>query len=139
MNIVFLISFGRYILQVWTKGKVEIDYFFFVLMLISLLPNTFYVTSSYVQVAINKLGKIALLSLGTSAIFLTVSYIALPVFGIRAIPVIQSIIDSVLLIIIVRDSLKLVQDRIPAFILSMFAFPHIKKLIKSTKVITEPS
>ena len=125
-NVVILLIFGSQIIQLWTNGKVEIDYPFFLFMLLSMLPNTFYVTSSFVNVSINKMTKIAVVCICGAFISLFVTYILLPYVGISAVPLVQMAVDVILLFIIVRDALIIVQDKTIDFIQSMVSFDYLK-------------
>ncbi len=127
-SIVGLLVFGEFLIRIWTNGKLEVDYIFFGLMLFSMMPNTFYVTSSYVHASINRLGKIAVLCIITSSLLLLITYYAIPVFGINAVPMFMILLDMVMLFFIVRDTLRLVQDNTLDFIQGMFDFDHLRNL-----------
>jgi O-antigen/teichoic acid export membrane protein len=127
-NIVLLLFFGEPVIRIWTNGNFEPDFAFMALMLISMLPNTFYVTSSYVHISINRLGKLSLLSLVSAITALVLIGIMLPVAGLNIVPIVLMIVDSILLFIIVRDTLFLVKDDVRSFAIAMFDFTHIRHL-----------
>jgi O-antigen/teichoic acid export membrane protein len=127
-NIIILMFLGKTVIHIWTNGKLEVDYLFFLLMLFSMLPNTFYVTSAYVHVSINKLTKISIVCLLASIFSIVLTYVTIPFIGIAAAPVAQIVCDTILLLIIVHDSLLLLNDTVSDFIQSMFRFDYLKKI-----------
>jgi O-antigen/teichoic acid export membrane protein len=126
-NIVVLLMIGTTVIRVWTNGQLEVSYLFLTLMLVAMVPNTFYVTSSYVLVSINKLEKIAVLCLVASLVSMGATYLTIPVLGIVSVPIIQMAVDIILLLIIVKDSLLLVRDKTSDFIQSMFSMEPVKR------------
>ena len=134
-NIVVLLICGPMIIRIWTAGKLEVDYPFFTLMLLSLLPNTFYVTSAYVHVSINRLGKIAVICLLASVLSVCFTYATIPVLGIQAAPLMQLLFDSILVVLIVRDSLLLLNDNTADFIQSLFRFHHVRQIKNIRKLL----
>lgn len=138
-NIIALAFLGPTIVRIWTNGKLEVDYLFFMLMLLSMLPNTFYVTSAYVHMSINRIGKIAIICLLASAFSVGFTYVLIPVFGLAAAPIVQMGFDTLLLLVIVRDSLLLLQDKTPDFVQSLFRFAYLKRIRQLRKQLVHSS
>lgn len=135
LNIILLMFLGESVIRLWTSGRVDVDFALFIMMLLAMLPNTLYVTSSYVQVSINKLEGIAVLCLLTSSFSLVASYFTIPALGIIAVPIIQMVLDSLLLVVILRNSLSIVQDRVVLFIRSFLNFEYVTQLKEIPKGI----
>jgi O-antigen/teichoic acid export membrane protein len=111
-----LYFFGEWIILTWTSGKIIVNNNFLLLMLISTVPNSLWMMSSYVGISINKHKKIALTYslLAVSAILFT--YTLIPDFGLIAIPIGILFNDIFMLYFVLNHSLKMVQDNRKQFI-----------------------
>jgi len=83
VSMLLLFFLGPWILQHWTIGSVSFDRRFFSLMMLAMVFNSFWFTSSVVQAATNTHLKIAALYLITSTTALVIAYVITPNFGLN--------------------------------------------------------
>lgn len=133
ISVVGLLVAGKSILHIWTGGKLQIDYIFFALMLISIVPNTLWLASSFVEISINKHERIALAYVISSIATILVAFFTVRTVGLRGLPVIQMVADTIMLALVLRESLSYVNDTMGQFARSQFRFSHIRKIIRVPK------
>jgi O-antigen/teichoic acid export membrane protein len=120
---VVLFVAGEWLLKVWTNGAVEFHPAFFRLMLLVVVVNTLWYTSSVVQGAINKHQKMAVYYvLGASASLLFATVMT-PAWGLIAIPIGLLLVDTTMSSYVLRKSLALLNDRFGDFAASLLTLP----------------
>jgi O-antigen/teichoic acid export membrane protein len=116
---------GRWLIHVWTRGAVEVDATFFRLMLLVVVVNTLWFTSSVVPGAINKHQRMAVYFVLGSAMSLVLALVALPTWGLAGIPVALLITDILMTSVVLRNSLALLNDGIGEFFKSLVTLPRL--------------
>ena len=108
--IIFLALYGIDFIYYWTNKKVMVDHLFFNLMLLSILINSLWLTSSIVLVATNNHEKMARLYLIFTISCSLITYLLVPIFGLSGIAVGMLLIDIAMAVTVLSFSLNLVKD-----------------------------
>jgi len=123
--IIILLICGDVLIRIWTRGKVEIDYELFVLMMAVIFANSFWYTSSVVHVAVNRHQKMAALYLlGTGASLLLATWL-LPILGLNGAAIALLAVDCFMAIYVVMGSISLTRDGVRPFIKQIFSIKQI--------------
>jgi O-antigen/teichoic acid export membrane protein len=124
--VVFLLLTGSWIIKVWTHGKINVDMKLFIIMLSTIVGNSFWSTSSCVLMATNHHQGLALrfmLSTGFSVIL--ASYLT-PIFGLNGTATSVLFTEVVMSMYVMNASLNLLNDYFSSFLNSLFVFPKMK-------------
>jgi O-antigen/teichoic acid export membrane protein len=121
---------GRYVWSAWTMGKVSTDPVLLDIMLVQLLISSLWYTSSVVPISINKHSQMAKVLVFSSSLSLACSWILMriPSLHLRGAPIGLVIGDLINAIYIVKISLNILDDRLPAFVASIFQIPNLSRL-----------
>lgn len=117
--IIFLMFLGEDILRIWTLGKVKLEPGFFYLMLLVMIVNSLWFTSSIVMASINRHETMAVIYLSACLTSVLLAYGLIYFFELRAIPIALLIIDIVMAVYVLQKSLNLVEDNPLEFMTSM--------------------
>jgi len=121
---IFLLLFGIFIIQYWTKSNQEIDKHFFYLILFSLPFNALWLASSVILASTNSLFFIGQIYLILSLVLLPIAYILGLTLGIFGIGLSVFFLDFFMLIFVLYKSLFMLNIRFYYFILEIF---YVKK------------
>jgi O-antigen/teichoic acid export membrane protein len=119
--------FGNHVWSIWTLGKLQTDPILLDILLVQMLLGAFWYTSAVVPAATNNHEKIARAILYTSCLSLVFSYFLMkvPFLGLRGAAVALVIGDLLAALVVVKTSLRLVEDNFQDFCQSMFEFPKM--------------
>jgi O-antigen/teichoic acid export membrane protein len=106
-----LFLFGAWIYRGWTRGEATLDVPLFHVLLVILVANSLWYTSSIVPIAINRHQRTALCYLLGSGLALLLAILLLPRLGLVGAGVALLAIDAVMLCQVLPMSLVLLQDR----------------------------
>lgn len=115
--VVFLLIFGQKIYIFWTHGKVSFDYVFFALLLLGIVVNTFWYMSSVIQTATNQHQKQAVLYIFGNVFAVISTFITIPHWGLTGAALSLIFLDALMSFYVLRSSMALLNDQLPAFIL----------------------
>jgi O-antigen/teichoic acid export membrane protein len=120
--------FGRYIWKIWTVGKIPTDPVLLNIMLFQLLVSAFWFTSSVIPISINKHQSMARLLVVSSTVSLLIAaaLMKVPALQLRGAALGLVIGDAINALYILRISLRLLDDNLPAFVRSMFSLPRLQ-------------
>lgn len=102
---------GAWLLQVWTHGQVPFDKSFFSLLLLTMLINALWFTSSVVQAATNTHETLAMLFISVTAAATGLAYAIIPAFGMNGPALGLVMLESIMALYVLPASLSRVQDR----------------------------
>jgi O-antigen/teichoic acid export membrane protein len=130
VSFTILFSFlGPTIIDIWTAGKVKMEYGFFLLMLISAVPNNLWTISSVVLISINKHAKLAAFYIAISTFSLMIAVYFIPVLGLIAIPVSLSLTDLCMLYYSLKLSFRVVDDDFKGFSIEVISKNNSQKIV----------
>lgn len=126
VSIIFLSQFGLFIIDIWTMGQVFPSKFLLYLMLLVILLDSLWLTSSILHTSTNQHKEIALYYLIGSSLTMIICHIFLPLIGLEAAPLSLILIDILMIVSVVQKSMKISQDKLKDFIFGFFQFRAIK-------------
>jgi len=133
---VFLGLFGKYIYIIWTDGKVEFSYTLFFTFLLSIVTNSIWFSSSVLLGATNNHKKYSIIFLIASIFSMAIAYqIFLLTTSWELIPLSFIAIDLIMIIVVLQQSLRIVNDSIGDFLYSIITLPFIqsKQILRRMK------
>jgi O-antigen/teichoic acid export membrane protein len=127
-----LAVFGEFIIRVWTNGQVRFDAILFYLMLAGIVANALWNTSQAVPLAINKPQQIAMYYfIGTSCALGVGIVWLIPWLKLNGAILSLLVIDVVMALTVIRQSMILLQDNFSRFALSILTPLPVMKLLFS--------
>jgi O-antigen/teichoic acid export membrane protein len=121
--VVFLFVAGGHIFRLWTHGRVVLDVGTFRWLLLGIVANSFWLTSSVVTIASNTHQRVAALYLGGTAGSIVLAALLMPRFGISGAAISLLAIDIVLGWFVVRMSLAKLGDQLGDFSGALIRIP----------------
>ncbi len=122
-----LLLCGEWIIRVWTHGRVTFDATLFRMLLLVVVANSFWYTSSVVPIAANRHEKLALFYLLGAAGSLGIADLLLPHFGLTGAALALLFFELVTGIYALRRSLSMLDDSFGEFARAIFT-PHVVSL-----------
>jgi O-antigen/teichoic acid export membrane protein len=113
-----LLLLGRSVLTLWTSGAVVPESVFFEAMVLSAFTFSLWSTSIVVPSATNQHVRVAAVFLGVTSGGLLFAVALLPTLGLLGVAMALILIDAVMTVVVVRNSLTLVGDSLGAFLRS---------------------
>jgi len=129
--VAFLFVAGDHIFVFWTHGRVIMDVGAFRWLLLGIVANSFWYTSSVVTIASNTHERVAALYLAGTAGALILARYLMPHFGISGAAMSLLVIDIVLGWYVVRMSLARLEDRVTDFGAALLRLPRAVPLLRS--------
>jgi O-antigen/teichoic acid export membrane protein len=121
----FLFFAGNRILQVWTHGRIVMDPSAFHWLLLVIVANSFWYTSSVVTIASNTHERVAAFYLSGTAASLIIARLLMPRFGISGAAMALLAIDVIVGWYALSQSLSTLSERARDFCTSMFRLPEL--------------
>jgi O-antigen/teichoic acid export membrane protein len=119
-----LFFLGGWIYRVWTHGNIELHQPLFYVLLVVIIANSLWYTSSMVPMAINRHQRTALWYLAGAGMALLLAIWMLPRWGLAGAGSALLVIDVVMLLHVLPHSLALVQDHFAEFISVVMKPPY---------------
>jgi O-antigen/teichoic acid export membrane protein len=129
----FLLIFGEFIYTNWTNNKLDFNMTLYICFLITLVANTVWYTSSVVLASTNNHKVFSMYYLISCFVSLLLGYFIITYTNtINYLPLSLLIIDILLIILVLKSSLKIVNDNFSEFIFETLKLPiiTIKNMIK---------
>jgi O-antigen/teichoic acid export membrane protein len=123
--ILFLAVFGNRIYGYWTHHKVVMDHHLFYLLLVEVLANSFWFTSSVVPLACNRHQRQALVYLVATAASLPAAYLLMSWFGLVGAGISLLMVDLCMIGYVLHHSLALLHDSPSEFARAMLRAPSL--------------
>ncbi len=124
VSVTGLFFLGGWIYRMWTRGNVELNQPLFYVLLIVIIANSLWYTSSMVPMAINRHQRTALWYLTGTGLALALAMWMLPRWGLAGAGSALLAIDVVMILHVLPNSLALVQDRFVEFIRVVMKPPY---------------
>jgi len=122
---IFLYFAGSRIIAVWTHGRIVMDVAAFHWLLLVIVANSFWYTSSVVTVASNTHERVAAVYLAGTAASLLIARLLLPSFGISGAAMALLAIDLIVGWYVISSSLAALSESAFDFYSSMFRLPEL--------------
>lgn len=124
-SVVFLALFGSRIIEIWTNGRIPMDVTAFRWLLIVIVANSFWYTSSVVTVASNTHERIAVCYFAGTCVSLIMARFLIPHFGISGAAMSLLAIDLIVGWYVLNHSLVTLREDSADFFASMFRLPEV--------------
>jgi len=121
--IVILSFLGPWLLQVWTRGAIEMHYSSYLMLLLSMLVNAVWFTSSVVQASINQHQRMALVFALGNCVFVVAAAFLAPFYGLSGVAGASLILEVGMALVVLPRSLVLLNDDLRSFLRSMVVSP----------------
>jgi O-antigen/teichoic acid export membrane protein len=125
-GILFLMFFGGRVYGYWTHYKVAMDLALFHILLLEVLANSFWSTSSVVSIACNRHERQAIVYVAATALSLPVAYLLMPRFGLAGAGFSLLMVDLCMISYVLPNSLKLLHDNVREFTLALLRPPSLR-------------
>ncbi len=121
----FLAVFGPGIYGVWTHHNVTFDHPLFYILLIEVLANAFWFTSSIVPIAWNRHQRQALVYVSATVASLPIAYLLMKWMGLPGAGVSLLIVDLCMIGYVLTGSLRLLHDKLSDFVPALLRPPTL--------------
>lgn len=123
--ILFLSLFGVRIYGYWTHHQILMDINLFHLLLLEVLANAFWFTSSVVSMACNRHERQAMVYLLATALSLPLAYILIPWLGLKGAAISLLMVDLCMIGYVLGHSLALLHDNLAEFAFALVRAPSL--------------
>ncbi len=120
-----MMTLGPWFLNHWTQGKVPPSRPLLGILLVVVIINSLWFTSSTLATSVNKHLKLALWYIVGTGLTVGVTYVAALRYGLSGAAASLILSEVIMNIYVLPASLKIAQDTFPAFLASMFHYPHM--------------
>jgi O-antigen/teichoic acid export membrane protein len=127
-----LLVFGPAVFHAWTRDRLALDFPMFRLLLVAVVVNSFWNTSSVVLVACNQHQGLAIRYLAGTAGALAIAYPLLERFGLPGAAVALVLCDLWMSFYVIRASNALLDENHWDFLRAMFDFSMLRGLLQSS-------
>jgi O-antigen/teichoic acid export membrane protein len=121
----FLALFGKGIYGVWTHHKITLDHALFYVLLIEVLANALWFTSSIVPIAWNRHQRQALVYVSATLASLPIAYFLMKWIGLPGAGISLLMVDLCMIGYVLTGSLRLLHDKLNDFVLALFRPPTL--------------
>jgi O-antigen/teichoic acid export membrane protein len=122
---IFLYFAGSRIIAIWTHGRIVMDVTAFHWLLLVIVANSFWYTSSVVTVASNTHERVAAVYFAGTAASLVIARLLIPSFGISGAAMALLAIDLIVGWYVISSSLAALSESAADFYASMFRLPEL--------------
>jgi O-antigen/teichoic acid export membrane protein len=119
--------FGPFIYHLWIRQSLDFDATCFHVLLLVVVTNSLWDTSSVIPMSINAHSRIALSYSAAAALSVTIAWMLAPRFGTTGVALALFATDACMTCLVIRTSLRLVQDDLKNFVEALFAVPHFRR------------
>ncbi len=123
-SVVFLYFAGPRIVAIWTHGRIAMDIPAFHWLLLVIIANSFWYTSSVVTIASNTHERVAAVYLAGTVASLLIARLLMPMFGISGAAMALLAIDVIVGWYVLSSSLTALSESARDFYVSMFRLPE---------------
>jgi O-antigen/teichoic acid export membrane protein len=122
---------GPMIYRAWIHRNVAFDARCFHILLVAMVANCLWETSSVISISMNGHFSIALAYTGMTLCSLALAWFLLPRYGIAGAAIALLTVDLSMTVIVLLKSLSLVQDKLQRFLMSAFSMPDFRSMIET--------
>lgn len=120
--VLFLIFFGQWILFRWTTGSIVFNPIVFYTLLLTIITNSFWNTSSIVALSTNLHQKIASLYIISNILCLAFSFLLMQILGLNGAAASMLVIDLLMLSFVLKLSMQITNDNLKDFSMAVIRF-----------------
>jgi O-antigen/teichoic acid export membrane protein len=121
----FLLIAGSVLLQIWTRGKIDMDYLLFIIFLATLFGNVFGYTSGCILLATNNHQGFAVRNLIGAISTLTIAIVLIQFWGLYGVAIASLMTEFWMSSYIMKTSLKIVEDNFSDFFKTLISPPKL--------------
>jgi len=136
MGALFIV--GPWLYRLWIRGKVPMDLSTFHWLLLVIIANSFWHTSSVVPMATNTHERIALGYLASAALSLPLAYVLIQYYGLPGVAMALLVADLLVGWYVLRTSLAVVKDRAVDFLFAMLDFGAVLATVRRPPGVAAP-
>jgi O-antigen/teichoic acid export membrane protein len=122
--------FGPSIYQVWIRQDVAFNAVCFHVLLLVVVTNSLWDTSSVIPMSINGHCRIAATYAGATAVSLGLAWLLVRPFGITGAALALLITDAWMTGLVLRTALRHVQDSLKKFLFALFVISHFRRILQ---------
>ncbi len=126
--VVLLLLFGELFIGYWTQNAVMFDYQLFITLLVSLVVNSLWSTSSYLSYSINQHARQSLFFLLSCAVGGALTFLFIKYYGFSFAAIGILVADTVMVIYVLMRNRRLLNEEIFAFLKNVFRLPSINAI-----------
>jgi O-antigen/teichoic acid export membrane protein len=123
--ILFLIVFGKIVYGIWTHHKIALDQYLFYILLIEVMANALWYTSSVVPISCNRHERQSIIYVLSTAASLPVAYLLIYWIGLPGAGISQLIADICMIAYVLTNSLAILHDTPGAFVRALLRAPSL--------------
>lgn len=123
--------FGPHIYRFWIRGNVSFDATCFGVLLLVVVTNSFWDTSSIIPMSINAHCRIAIMYMVAATVSLGLAWILVRPLGITGAAIALFATDGWMTGLVLRTSLDYVQDSLKNFLAALFAAPRFRQTLRT--------
>lgn len=128
--VIGLIFLGDLIIKVWTKNTIEMKFTLFLIMLLTIVFSSFWYTSFAVLTSTNQHHKIVPKYLFVTVFYLCICTVIVPYLGLNFAAICLMFIEITMLVLVLKESLNLLDEKLQLYLKSLFEFNQIFSLAK---------
>ena len=121
---------GPLVYCLWIRQGVGFDATCFHVLLLVVVTNSFWDTSSVIPMAVNGHCRIALLYSGAALLSLGVAWMLSPGLGIVGAAIALVVMDGVMTVYVLRTALECTKDTLKTFVSSLFMVPNFRRVLQ---------
>jgi Membrane protein involved in the export of O-antigen and teichoic acid len=123
--ILFLVLFGKMIYAFWTHHKIALDQGLFYILLVEVLANALWFTSSIVPISCNRHERQSLIYVIATAASLPIAYLLMSWIGLTGAGIGLLIADICMIAYVLTNSLAMLHDTPGAFLRALLRMPSL--------------
>ena len=121
---------GPSIYRMWIRQNVSFNAVCFHVLLLLVVTNSFWDTSSVIPMSINRHCRIAATYAGVTLLSLGLAWLLIPPLGIAGAAIALLVTDVWMTGLVLRTALRHVQDNLKKFVIALFALPHFRHTLQ---------
>jgi O-antigen/teichoic acid export membrane protein len=123
--ILFLMVFGRLIYGIWTHHRINLDQTLYYILLVEVLANALWFTSSIVPISCNRHERQSIIYVLSTASSLPIAYLLLRWIGLPGAGVSLLVADICMIAYVLTNSLTILHDTPGAFLRALVSAPSL--------------
>lgn len=126
-----LAIFGPAIYRIWTHNKIQMNHQVFDILLLVVLANSFWFTSSVASVACNKHLRIAIVYVCGALLSVVLACMLIPVLGLTGAALALFAIEILMVGVVLKSSMRLLGDDLVGFARYAFSLPLMLGMVRT--------
>jgi len=127
--------FGPFVYRLWIGQNVGFNAATFHILLLVAVTNSLWETSSVIPISINGHARIAATYSAATVLSLALAWLLMPTLGIAGAAVALLAIDGCMTGLVLRTTLRHVQDTLKRFVVALFALPRFRQTLQTASEV----